>query len=134
MPTPRFLRLLSPTRFQLHIGDRVAAVLDGHGPVISIYILADEVRLLATVTDTAISVGARIADGEFDNDFRFEYTLNPEPSSNADLYFITQYATPSQKVIDSWTTEDPGAAIEAAREAQLYSLEERWAMDAEAGR
>lgn len=133
MPTTRFLRRLSNTRFQLHIGDRVAAVLrQTNAHTIEIWTLADEARLLITLVDPTrlatdvARVALRIADGEFDNDFRFEYSLNPEPSSNADLYFITRYATPSQKVIDSWTTEDPGAAIEAAREAQIFSLEERF--------
>lgn len=143
MPTTRtrLLRRLRNNVFQVIIGDRIAAVLrQTNAHTIEIWTLADEARLLITLVDPTrlatdvARVALRIAESEFDNDFRFEYSLNPEPSSNADLYFITQIATPSQKVIDSWTTEDPGAAIEAARETQLYSLEERWAMDAEAGR
>lgn len=67
-------------------------------------------------------------------DFRFVIEQNPEPSSNADLHFVTRIATyygDDMGVIESFTSEDPGAAVEAAREAQMYSLEERWEMEAE---
>jgi hypothetical protein len=37
------------------------------------------------------------------------------------------------EVIESFTTDDPYGAVEAAREAQAYTLEERLAMYAERG-
>lgn len=81
------------------------------------------------------------------HDFRFDIVLNPEPDSASDLYFITQIALviapPDETwpcetvvdgpVIDSWTCEDPYAAVEAAREAQAYTLEERMDIYAERG-
>jgi hypothetical protein len=62
-------------------------------------------------------------------DFRFVINRNPEPDDPSTLYFITQIETfdgYDLDVIDSWTCEDPWGAVEAAREAQAYTLEERW--------
>lgn len=67
-------------------------------------------------------------------DFRFEIVVNPEPDDPSNLHFVTQIATfdgEDAGEIDSWTSEDGYAAVEAARIAQAYTLEERWEMDAE---
>lgn len=132
---PNFLRPLRRSAFQVVINDFLAAVLNVTADAVEIYVDRAEIVLLATVTGTtdAGAVAARIAAGEFDNDFRFEIRENPEPSSNADLYFMTQYATPSQQLIDSFTSEDPGRTVESAREAQEFTLEERFDMYAERG-
>ena len=61
-------------------------------------------------------------------DFRFEVHANPEPDDPSNLYYIAQIATfdgQDAGVIDAWTTDAPYAAVEAAREAQEYTLEER---------
>jgi hypothetical protein len=65
-------------------------------------------------------IGPKIANGDFDNDFRFVITANPEPDDPASLYFVSMIATPSQKVIESFTTDDPYSAVEAAREVQAF--------------
>lgn len=73
------------------------------------------------------------------NDFRFEIVQNPEPDSPSDLYFVTVIelliAAPDETwpcetlvdgdVLESFSTSDPWSAVEAAREAQAYTLEER---------
>lgn len=69
-------------------------------------------------------------------DFRFEIDQNPEPDDPSNLYFVEQIATFDgfdMGVIESFTTNDPWSAVEAAREAQAYSLEERFDMYAERG-
>lgn len=69
-------------------------------------------------------------------DFRFVIDANPEPSCNADLYFVTIIETfdgDDMGVTDSFTAEDPYGHVEAAREAQQYTLEERFDMYAARG-
>lgn len=69
-------------------------------------------------------------------DFRFEIVANDEPSCNADLYFIAMFEMfdgEDTGTVERWTCEDPGAAVEAAREAQMYTFEERMDMYAERG-
>lgn len=90
-------------------------------------------RFLADGYDP-VGLAKRLADGEFDHDFRFEYVANPEPDQPSDMYFISRFATPSQQELESFTTDDPGREIGAARYCQTVPLEERWAADAEAGR
>lgn len=127
MPTPRCLRPLSATRFQVIIADRVVAILDTVAAFATdIYILANEVELLETVDDAdPVNVAHRLAEGEFDNDFRFEIVTNPEPDQPSNMYFVSQIATPSQIVTEAFTTDDPYSAVEAAREAQMFTFEER---------
>lgn len=82
--------------------------------------------VFAEAADTSpVTLAERIADGEFDDDFRYEYFRHPEPDSPSDLYVMTRYATPSQKELERFSTDDPGREVEAAREAQTHSLEER---------
>lgn len=63
-------------------------------------------------------------------DFRFDIQLNPEPDDPSNLYFV-RMIDDRGKVVDSYTSDDPYAAVEAFRETQIYSLEERWEMRAE---
>lgn len=80
-------------------------------------------------------------------DFFFEIIPLPEPEMGAThLVIQTEWrvAPPDETwpvetlvpgdEIDRWTTDDPYGAVEAARECQAISLEERWAADYEAGR
>lgn len=134
MHTTDHLHRVRPNVFQVVINGVVAAVLRQLPRVTGteVWVLADEPRLLTTVTDPDVSrVAERLRNGSFDNDFRFEITENPEPDDPASMYFVRQIATPSQQVLEAFTTDRPYDAVEAAREAQVFSLEERWAMDAE---
>jgi hypothetical protein len=65
------------------------------------------------------------------NDFFFVIEANPEPDEPANLYFVDVAARGSGRVIDSYTASDPYAGVASAREAQAYSLEERWEMEVE---
>jgi hypothetical protein len=60
-------------------------------------------------------------------DFRF--TRNPEPDQPSDMFFVEVIATyygEDAGLVERFTTDDPYAAVEAARIAQQYpDLEER---------
>lgn len=81
-----------------------------------------------------------------ENDFRFEITPLPEPEMGEthlvemielivhppDEMWPVETVTDG-RIIESFTTDDPYGAVEAAREAQVYTLEERFEMYAEMG-
>lgn len=58
------------------------------------------------------------------DDFRFEIMRNPEPDDNAHLYLVKQIDDKGV-VVDSFYSEDGYAYVEAFRESQEYTLEER---------
>jgi hypothetical protein len=65
-------------------------------------------------------------------DFRFEIEALPEPEMGA-THLVTRIECPGETVIESFTTDDPYGAVEAAREAQNTTLEERFETYAERG-
>jgi hypothetical protein len=77
-----------------------------------------------------------------ENDFHFVITPIPEPEMGC-THLVEIYETlPADErwpvdtrgeMLESFTTDDPYGAVEAAREAQAYSLEERFDMYAERG-
>lgn len=133
MPNTRCLRPLSSDRYQVIINNLVAAVLLATADGADIFILADEVRKLTSAQGELLDIARRLAEGEFDNDFRFEITRNPEPDDPASMYFVAIYATPSQQVTERYTTDRPYDDVAAAREAQAIPFEERMALYAERG-
>lgn len=140
MPATRSLRRLSPATFQVIIDGFIAAILRQVSPTsIEIWIERTEPFLLITLTDLTklttnpVGIAKRLAEGEFDDDFRFAIYPWEEPEMDA-THTVVHISTPSQIVIDTFTTNDPYGAVEAAREAQATpDLEERWAMYAERG-
>jgi hypothetical protein len=62
-------------------------------------------------------------------DFRFDITRNPEPDQASDMFFVEVIATyygEDAGLVERFTTDDPGSAVEAARIAQAYpDMEER---------
>lgn len=74
-----------------------------------------------------------------ENDFRFEIEAVPEPEMGC-THLVTMIELvvmppdetwPCETVVDgqileSFTTDDPYGAVEAAREAQVFTLEERF--------
>jgi hypothetical protein len=80
------------------------------------------------------------------HDFRFEILKHDEPEMGCthtvrmiELVIVPENDTwPCETVVDGncieqFTTDDPYGAVEAAREVQMYSIEERFAMYAERG-
>lgn len=127
-----------PITGQRLLGDVVAIIVQvspvDFPDVFDIYVDRGEVVKLAEVSGTCLrDLARRIGEGEFDDDCRFEYSENPEPSFPGDRFHITQYAIPSQRVVDSFTTHDPGDVIASCREAQTTTLEERFAVYADRG-
>jgi hypothetical protein len=68
------------------------------------------------------------------NDFHFVITDVPEPEMGCTHYVEVYETLPPDEVwpvdtrgelLESFTTDDPYGAVEAAREAQAYTLEER---------
>lgn len=68
-----------------------------------------------------------------EQDIRFEIEKNPEPDDPSNLYFVRVFDWRTGKELESYTTDDPYAGVEAAREAQEYTLEQRFDMYAERG-
>lgn len=66
------------------------------------------------------------------NDFFFEITAIEEPELGC-THIVRMAARGSGRLLEQFTTDDPFGAVEAAREAQAYSLEERFEMYAEMG-
>ena len=64
-------------------------------------------------------------------DFRFEITQIEEPEMGC-THLVTMIDDQG-KVIEQFTTDDPGGAVESAREAQEFTLEDRFEMYAERG-
>jgi hypothetical protein len=54
----------------------------------------------------------------------FRYERNPELSCAADLYFM-QRLDDAGEVVESFTTDDPGREIEAYRETEDTTIEQR---------
>lgn len=141
--TSNFLRPLGNDQYAVFIDGEQVATFDirleeGRFTYTErVYITGTDNQVIADVEingeDSHVRLAQRLADGEFDNDFRYEITPNPEPSEPADLFFVRRIATPSQKVIESFTTDDPYRDVEAAREVQNIPMEERWDMYAERG-
>lgn len=67
------------------------------------------------------------------DDFFFVITANPEPDDAASLYWVEVARRGSGELLESFTTGDPYGAVEAAREAQVFTLEERLDRYAEMG-
>jgi hypothetical protein len=76
------------------------------------------------------------------NDFHFVITPVPEPEMGCTHYVEVYETLPADErwpcdtrgpLLESFTTDDPYGAVEAAREAQAYSLEERFEMYAARG-
>lgn len=132
MPATRSLRRLTAARFQVLINDLVAAVLHVTPAGVDVFIEADTVRLLVSVKGTVADVARRLAEGEFDDDFRFEIYPWDEPEMGC-THTLVQIATPSQIEVERFTTDDPYGNIEAAREAQAIPFEERMAIYADRG-
>lgn len=70
-------------------------------------------------------------------DFRFEIIPLEEPEMGEThrviVHEITDEGVDTGNVLENFTTDNPYGAVEAAREAQMYSLEERFEMYAERG-
>ncbi len=66
------------------------------------------------------------------NDFRFEIVKLEEPDDFR-THLVTVLDVETGDFLDSFTTGDPFGAVEAAREAQAYTLEERFEMYADRG-
>jgi hypothetical protein len=64
-------------------------------------------------------------------DFRFEITPIEEPEMGC-THLVVVIGDEGEE-IERFTTDDPYGAVEAAREAQAFTLEERFAMYAERG-
>ncbi len=66
-----------------------------------------------------------------EQDFAAEIEHNPEPDSAADQYrmrwlYLPNDQWPVETVMEDWfTIDDPYREVEAARESQAYTLEER---------
>lgn len=98
----------------------------------SIYQVFDAQGAYLASGNDPVALAKRLADGEFDNDFRFEITTNPEPDDPGSTHFLVQYSVPSQREMIHLTTGDPYGFIEAARERQAVpDLEDRLALYAE---
>jgi len=63
-------------------------------------------------------------------DYRFDIKPNPEPDDPSNLYFV-RVINDQGEVVAAHYAQDPYAEVEAFRETQIYSLEERWEMQAE---
>jgi len=70
-------------------------------------------------------------------DFRFEIIEHDEPELGCTHTVIVHETTDDGKdtgsVLEHFTTDNPYGAVEAAREAQAYTLEERFELYAERG-
>lgn len=70
-------------------------------------------------------------------DFRFEIIPLDEPEIGCThrviVHEITDEGWHTGVILENFTTDNPFGAVEAAREAQLYTLEERFDMYAERG-
>lgn len=71
------------------------------------------------------------AEEELD-DFFFEITEVPEPEMGC-THVVIMAARGSGRVIEHFTTDNPYGAVEAAREAQVFTFEERMERYAEMG-
>ena len=70
-------------------------------------------------------------------DFRFEIIEHDEPEMGSThtviVHEITDEGVDTGNVLEHFTTDNPYGAVEAAREAQAFTLEERFEMYAERG-
>lgn len=117
-----YLRPLRANVFQVIIGERVAAVLHVSA-ITKIFVDAgDTPRLLATIQhfDELQDVGRRIAEGEFDDDFRFNISDASDEDGN---YWLEQIATPSQTPLYSSLMRDPYGFVAAERQCQAERAE-----------
>lgn len=112
-----FLRPLRADVFQVHINDTVAAIVRQTGAfTIEVWTLRDAPHLLVTLSDAdPVNVAHRIAEGEFDDDFRFDISDAPDEDGN---YWLEQIATPSQTSLYSSLMHDPYGFVAAERQCQ----------------
>lgn len=72
-----------------------------------------------------------------ETDFRFEIIESPEPELGAThlviVHELDRDGNDTGLELERFTTDDPYGAVEAAREAQTTTLEERFTMYAERG-
>lgn len=79
-----------------------------------------------------LTVAAAEAVQQAADDFRVEILVLDEPEIGC-THLVTMIQWGTGTVLESFTTDDPYGAVEAAREAQEYTLEERFAIYAEKG-
>ncbi len=75
-------------------------------------------------------------DQAHDTDFRFEIVEYEEPEVSCTHLVIVHETRDGQDtgtILERFTTDDPCGAVEAAREAQEFTLEERFDLYAERG-
>lgn len=60
-----------------------------------------------------------------EDDYHFEITRNPEPDFPGDLYFVRRIHVGTGAIVESFSTDDPHAAVEAFRICEATSFEER---------
>lgn len=59
------------------------------------------------------------------DDVRFTVTANPEPDDPGSTHLLEMYSIATGELVERHITGDPYGFIEAFRETQNYSLEER---------
>jgi len=62
-----------------------------------------------------------------EDEYRFEIDRNPEPDFPGDLYFVRRIHVGTGAIVESFSTDDPYAAVEAFRICQATPFEERHA-------
>ena len=67
-----------------------------------------------------------------ERDFRFEIEAIPGPEMGC-THLVTVIEHGTENILERFTTDDPYGAVEAAREAHAFTLEERFDMYAERG-
>lgn len=60
-----------------------------------------------------------------DRDVRFEIEANPEPDDPASTHFLAVVCNDTDEVLETHILGDPYGFVEAYREAEAYTLEER---------
>jgi len=135
----RVLRLLVPDVFEIRVNDEVVGTVSllnsaaSGEPADWIAQPADNMpHVDAEIASTAKAAAEMLCDRleRAIDDFRFEIGEMDEDGYRR----VTRIALGSGRVLDDFsTTDDPYLAVEAAREAQAFTLEERFEMYAERG-
>lgn len=136
--TTRFLRPTGPDSYEVYVAGHAAAIIWRAGSDVDALFVA-ALRSADTTflgyDSTPIRLAKRIAKGEFDckiEEVRLEVMPCDEPEVGC-THIITVYAHPSQQEVDRFATDDPHRALEALREVETVSMEQRWAIYAARG-